>query len=378
MKYPLTVPILAITMALSAATPETNLPRGGDRITAYYISTPTRLDSIDLNQLRLRGATELRFESTSDSTGIYIHHSDGYRTVTYKLNPDSTLAIYSEGWPGHLSKTSHPHREPGYLMGDSTTTDTCALNSYHGTDMFLTENGSFSVGSIDSCSFFSWDDRWLSGWRQSLMRESIITTLDSLARSTTTRHTVRKMAFYADGYRYPLILAEKHTLFQLSDTLSAVESWLYLPPELQEHEITDDPVNEFIRYEMALRGPEMVSRYQSTSQVSSKGTTSREDAHGQSCIGDLTQDWHDPTQPLAAVSPRITNRFTSVQIIANNGAHIDISATNAAGSQIAHRSFIGDSTVQTWEVDLSANPAGVYFITVSIADKVRTFKIMKT
>lgn len=65
---------------------------------------------------------------------------------------------------------------------------------------------------------------------------------------STVVHKCRIYEWYAPGYRYPVLSHQSDVMLSGSnDTIDTNSLWIYIAPDTQEYELTDDPVNENIR-----------------------------------------------------------------------------------------------------------------------------------
>lgn len=240
--------ILAI-QSLHAYGNDGNTPRAGDRLTFHRLkSAPAWTDSAqlspDLSSAAVTGSALLQVFPPSPADTLSALCITFARVVMNAGEHDGKLCHISEYTPGDSRKYRIPYplnfaMESGKVypaVSDGLITE----GDRYATSGIVTGNVTYGLAvTIEP-------EKTIRNVR---CVESVAVDTFTFSRTEPFVHTGTVREWYAPGYRYPLLRMQHDAIATLSgEPVDSVSSWYMTDPDGQEESITDDPVNEAVRY----------------------------------------------------------------------------------------------------------------------------------
>lgn len=330
--------------------PELNYPRIGDEMTVRELGNVPSFDRnkrlTDLSGAVITGSSRFR---------VYRPAREDSLSCMVIVHGKRTSSIVSRG--GVLLESGYSQPGESRIYAGGIPYEACAPDS-------LTAHDVCSRGNISGTGEF------MSGGKKIIRRRSgrqiitpdadtvgnldyVETVIDEMfiyAGSDTARHCGTHARWYAGGYRYPVLTyTDDYIVSMENDTVDRVQRWEAAFPDIQEDEITDDPMNELVRNILA------DSKEKSRTE---KGR--RNPASGSRRFGDF--EWNPASEEIS-LSPGISRESLSEYILC------DISGRVYSAGRL--------DSAGCFSVSLSACPPGVYVFGYDTDDGFNSFKITK-
>ena len=357
---------LVTGLTASAISPETNLPRPGDKL-SRVLANPRSIqeynDTLDLHQLDPISILVHQYLTMEEDGNETLYLTDGIETRRYAAT-DTTLWLSSRGWPGQAECLPIDSMSCEFMANDSVRMIAFTRDVLHGTDLFTKITGAQSVTVPRPITIIDPEGVTLNAaWKQIYRSEGLLL---GLGDSIPIAEEITR--YYADGFRYPIM---EILDTEMGDGQSVTRKALYYPPEFQEEEIVEDTTNESIRNALA----ESLDDSRSL-DGNRESDTARKDLSGKASRKNTSSSWSDGTNHISLYPPMV-NQFFTVAYDYSTAASTAITLLSTSGQINLCRQASGDPKAGNEQIDCSNLSSGIYLVTVSHADITNTFKIVK-
>lgn len=359
--------LLITGVAVWAISPETNLPRPGDRLSRISVSPQSIQeynDTLDLRQINPLAVLIHHYLTMEEDSAEILYLTDGVETRRYGAPTDSVLWLSSRGWPGQSETLPADSMSCEFIAADSVLAMPFTRHVLHGTDMRNQVTGTQTITTPVPVTIITPEEEILSpGWKQVYRSDGQL-----IAMGDTIPVIEEIIRYYAEGFRYPIVEILNS---EMDNAQTISQKAMYYPPEFQEEEIIEDEANETIRQQLA------EARNNTKSSEDEHGSdTTKKDLSGATADQNTSSSWSDGMNRVSVYPTMVNQSFTvAYDFISMETTTVSISSM---GGQIYQNSNLGDGQATgTTLIDCTSLPSGIYLVTVNHDTLSPSFKIVK-